>query len=127
MDNIANWMYHFTSSVETAAEEKHSISKLNNYISESMASGVVSKDLGNRTRLFLTNSFYTRLSRLCFRHFMSITEGDRADNSWTESQNSALKRDVSGPKPFHKISGRLLYAAYAAPNLPLLFSHPLLS
>lgn len=126
VNNIAHWMYHFTSSVETIAEENHSMSKLNGYISDCMTSSnpitKISKDLGRRTTVFVQSSFYPRLSKLTFRHFMKIPEGDRADNSWTESQNSALKRDVAGPKPHQKIAGMFV----AIPTKFVTLSHPCL-
>ena len=51
----------------------------------------------NFTRKFIRESFVPILDLLCFRHYMDIYCGGVDANSFTESDNSSLKRDVRGP------------------------------
>jgi hypothetical protein len=105
---VANWMYFFTSSVETESEELHCKDLLMKFVHESMVTKnpkrKISAKLGNETLAFLEKSFWPVLRKLCFRHYMYIPSGDVASNCATESENASLKKSVCGPKNYHKLA-----------------------
>ena len=51
------------------------------------------------TKKFLTKSFFPNLPLLCNHRFMHLPYGDTAANSFSESENSSLKRSTVGSKP----------------------------
>lgn len=108
MDYVRNWLYSFTSSIESSREENHSYDLFVQFVNQSYTTEnpkrKISLALFNYTMDFLTKQFQPSLSKLCFRHFMDQPHGDRADNSFTESENASLKGSVSGPLPFHKLA-----------------------
>jgi hypothetical protein len=65
--------------------------------------GKVNSGLINALDMFTQKSFKPDLPRLCLRQFIDTPGGCYGDNSFTESDNSALKRDVCGPKPNNKL------------------------
>lgn len=95
--HIVNWMYHFTSQIETEAQEKDSMFKLEAFLDKIEEEGVVSAILVSFTRTFLRESFKPVLDLLCFRNYIDIYCGDVDENCFTESDNAALRSDVMGP------------------------------
>ncbi len=61
--------------------------------------GFVTLSLIKFTKTFLTKSFFPNLPLLCNRHFMHVPYGHTSTNSFSESENSSLKRSSVGPKP----------------------------
>ena len=100
---VGRWLYSFCSYIETKQEEEDSMTKLLLFISEARLEGKVNSRLINALDTFIQESFKPDLPRLCLRQFIDTPGGCYGDNSFTESDNSALKRDVCGPKPNNKL------------------------
>ena len=99
------WMYTFCDAIETEAEEKLSLQCLIHHID--WATGITPA-LRSFTREFVNGSFQDALPRMCHRHFMFTPQGDLGANSFSESENSALKRDPCGPRPQQSIANSQL-------------------
>jgi len=100
---VANWMYSFTKEVETLEEETESKNALLQFVSTTKNQSISAQVL-TQTQLFLTQSFWKSLPRLSLRHFLHVPNGDRGDNCAIESENSSLKRNRSGPKPYQPLN-----------------------
>ena len=98
---VSDWLYSFCDSIETEEEETFHLSELERRV---QASTDVSPRLRSFTLEYLCKSFRPVLHRLCYRHFMFTPEGDVGSNSFSESENSALKRDHSGPRPQQSVA-----------------------
>ena len=59
---------------------------------------LVSKGLLDESYTFWKNSFQTQLESLCFRWYKFVPRGETGANSFTESDNKALKYDPMGPR-----------------------------
>lgn len=101
--HMINWFYHFTDSIETEAQEKDSLAKLDLYIDEVEKEGKVTPGLITATKTFLDESFTPVLRLLCFREYMYIYCGDVNENCFTESDNASLKGDSMGPAANSKL------------------------
>ena len=91
-----NWFYSFTNYIETKLEEDYSIACFEQWIA--MSTGV-NGSLKTFTQTYWEKGFKPVLPKLCQRHFQEIYGGDLAANSFTESENAALKKDAMGPRP----------------------------
>lgn len=100
---MISWFYHFTERIETEAQEKDSLAKLDIYIDEVEKEGKVSPGLITATKTFLDESFTPVLRLLCFREYMYIYCGDVNENCFTESDNASLKKDPMGPAANSKL------------------------
>ncbi|CAJ1938754.1 unnamed protein product, partial [Cylindrotheca closterium] len=87
-----DWCYSFTSSIESAKEEKDSWNVLLTFVDNMDKEGNVTKDLIRFTRKCLATFFNKSMEYLSFRHYMAVPNGDRADNCFVESDNSPIKR-----------------------------------
>ena len=94
---MKNWFYTFTDKIETKAQEVDSIEKLMHYIDQVSKTEKVSERLITFTKSFIRESFVPNLGSLCFRHYMDVYWGDVCADSFTEGDNSSLKRDIKGP------------------------------
>ena len=94
---MKNWFYTFTDKIETKAQEVDSLAKLMHYIDQVSKTEKVSERLITFTKSFIRESFVPNLGSLCFRHYMDVYWGDVGANSFTEGDNSSLKRDIRGP------------------------------
>ena len=94
---MKNWFYTFTDKIETKAQEVDSLEKLMHYIDQVSKTEKVSERLITFTKSFIRESFVPNLGSLCFRHYMDVYWGDVGANSFTEGDNSSLKRDIRGP------------------------------
>ena len=103
IEEMRDWLYSFTSYIETESEEKDSLRKLKGVIQFELERKKLSKALLDFTLTYVTTRFEHRLDMLCHRRFMNTFEGRVADNCFTESDNSALARDPFGPKPNYKL------------------------
>jgi hypothetical protein len=79
------------------------MTKLLLFISKARLEGKVNTGLVDALALFIQDCFKCDLPRLCLRHFLDTPGGCYADNCFTESDNSALKCDVCGPKANNKL------------------------
>ena len=95
-----NWFYSFTNYIETKLEEDYSIACFEQWIA--MSTGV-NGSLKTFTQTYWEKGFKPVLPKLCQRHFQEIYGGDLAANSFTESENAALKKDAMGPRPNQSI------------------------
>lgn len=100
---IISFLYYFCEQVESGAEEEDSMQKLLACINTMAKNDCINQQLILKTRIYLLGSFYPSLDRLCFRHYMHLGMGFIDNNCFTESENSALSRDTSGPKSNHKL------------------------
>jgi hypothetical protein len=97
------WLYSFSNYIETKREEEDSMLKLWSFISQARADNVVCLDLINETERFIQESFKPDLPVLCLRHYLKVHWGHVDENCFAESENSALKRDIYGPKANNKL------------------------
>jgi hypothetical protein len=96
-----NWFYSFTNHIETKLEEDYSIASFQQWIANSTE---VSLSLKTFTQTYWEKDFKPLvLPKLCRCHFQDIYSGDLAANSFTESENAALKKDNMGPRPNQSI------------------------
>ncbi len=63
----------------------------------------MSPSLKTFTRTHWEKGFKALLPKLCQRHFQDIYGEDLAPDSFTESENAALKKDTMGPRPNQSI------------------------
>ncbi|CAJ1945019.1 unnamed protein product [Cylindrotheca closterium] len=93
-NTIRDWCYSFTSSIESAKEEKDSWNALLTFVDNMDKEGNPTKDLIRFTRKYLTTFFNKSMEYLSFRHYMAVPNGDRADNCssvLTKVQNQATR------------------------------------
>jgi hypothetical protein len=95
-----NWFYSFTNYIETKLEEDCSITSFEKWIAKTTE---VSPSIKTFTLTYWEKGFKPLLPTLCQRHFQDIYGGDLAANSFTESENAALKKDTMGPRPNQSI------------------------
>ena len=100
---IVNWLHTFCMVIETAACEEDSKNKLIACIELVSESDEINPSLISFTRTCIFCSFFTKLKYLCFRHYMHLKMGQIDHNCFTESENSDLSRDRTGPKSNHKL------------------------
>ena len=67
----------------------------------------VSRGLRDYAVTYYKTKFEPYMHMLCNRHFFQRRGGYRGDNSFQESENSALKRDTLGPRPNQPIDQAL--------------------
>jgi hypothetical protein len=89
-----NWFYSFTNYLETKLEEDYSIASFQQWIAKSKE---VPPSLKSFTQTYWEKGFKPLLPKLCQRNFQDIYGGDLAANSFTESENAALKKNTMGP------------------------------
>jgi hypothetical protein len=77
-------------------EEDYSIASFQQWIAKS---NEVPPSLKTFTGNYGEKGFKPLLPKLCQRHFQDIYGGNLAANSFTESKNTALKKDTMGPRP----------------------------
>jgi hypothetical protein len=95
-----NWFYSFTNYIENKLEEDYSIASFQQWMANSTE---VSPSLQTFTQTYWEKGFKPLLPKLCQRHFQEIYGGDLGANSFTESENAALKKDTMGPRPNQSI------------------------
>ncbi len=100
---VGRWLYSFANYIETKREEEDSMTKLVLLISEARSEGKVNTGVVDALAMFIQDSFKCDLPCLCLRQFLDTLGGCYADNCFTESDNSALKLDVCGPKANNKL------------------------
>ena len=96
-------MYSFANSVESKKEEEYSYSKLQAYISSDKIRNTVNKSLLSATKTFVDETLKKNLHVLSLRQYIDTVSGWVKDNSFTESDNAALKGDKSGPKANNRL------------------------
>ena len=96
-------MYSFANSVESKKEEEYSYSKLQAYISSDKIRNTVNKRLLTATKTFVDETLKKNLHVLSLRQYIDTVSGWVKDNSFTESDNAALKGDKSGPKANNRL------------------------
>lgn len=100
---IKCWLYSFAEYIETEQEEHDSLAKLKKFLIDARDVGVVNKMLIDSTADFIDTSFKNDLPIFCLRHYLTTVGGWVDQNCFTESENSALKNDVCGPKAHNKL------------------------
>ena len=100
---VKDWLHSITKRIETEKDEKDCTCKLKACINVCQDSLQVSHAMSSFTRYCITTSFVPKLRKTSFRHFKHLGMGDITNNSFTESENSALARDPGGPKSSHKL------------------------
>ena len=102
-DTIRDWLYFNIDVVETQQEEQHAMYALIAHIEDARRDELINKPLYEFTKDFVTEKFQHNLSKMCFRHYKNKILGHISHNCFTESENSALERDVTGPLS-HKLA-----------------------
>ena len=97
VDDCRDWFYSFTTDIDTERKEIMHIKNFELWLRQQKQH--VSKKLFKFTTTFWQKIFKYNLHKLCFRHYKSRPGGDERSTSFTESANSALKRDTMGPAP----------------------------
>ena len=100
---VQDWLYHFTSDIETEFEEQDSLAKLQAYVHSDWVKKNVTHHVASFTDVFIVKSFRDQLPYLCKRYFMDKWMHWVADNSFTESSNAHMKLDPISPKPKDRI------------------------
>ena len=103
LDEVVDWFYSLTSSVDTEGEMIDSLSKLKVYIRKSSKDSSITKALVEVTAKYLRESFEPDLHRLCQYYYCSIPHGYEAANSFSESSNSMMYRS-GGVKANNKLN-----------------------
>ena len=103
LDEVVDWFYSLTSSVETEGEMIDSLSKLKVYIRKSSQDSSIKKALVEATAKYLRESFEPDLHRLCQYFYCGIPHGYEAANSFSESSNSMMYRS-GGVKANNKLN-----------------------
>ena len=117
---MTEWLYSFTSDVETVEEEQDSLEKLRKVISFERSNDVISSGLLDFTAKFIRTTFEDLLPSIAHHNFMYKYCGWVSDNCFTESENSTLARDTFGPKPTNKlhVSGDKILKVRQTRNIP---------
>ena len=97
VDTCRKWFYSFTLYIDSERKEAAHIKFFEMWLNEKKK--IVSRGLFVFTFNYWHRSFKHNLYRLCFRHYKYVPGGDNRSSSFTESGNSMLKRDPTGPKP----------------------------
>eukprot|EP00956_Cyclotella_meneghiniana_P001388 scaffold1481_cov23-Cyclotella_meneghiniana.AAC.3 len=95
---MKDWMYSFATDIETKSEEEYSLQKLVSYLYDDKIASTVSDKLMSATRSFVNETLKKNLPILSLRQYIDTVSGWVKDNSFSESENAALKGDKSGPK-----------------------------
>ena len=103
VEEIRDWLYSFTSQIETKEEEADSLAKLMHTIDIEQNLGQLNNILLEGTRDFIKTKFEDQLYKFCHRHYKFKFWGWVDKNCFTEGSNALLSRDVLGPKPKHKL------------------------
>jgi hypothetical protein len=94
-----DWFCSFTNYVETKLEEDCSIASLEQWI----VGAEVTPALKTFAQTYWQKGLKPLLTRLCQHHFQHVYCSNLAANSFTDSDNAALKGDKSGPRPNESI------------------------
>ena len=89
--------------IESEACEEDSKNKLMAYVEMALNSKEINSTLLTCAKVHTTGSFPPKLKFLFFRHCVHLRMGCIDHNCFTESENSALLRDISGLKPNCKL------------------------
>jgi hypothetical protein len=100
---VKDWFYSFANYIETKQEEEYSLAKLQLYINNARKGKHVSPNVLAFTEEYLKN-FIADLSSMCLRQYIDVFCGAVDHNCFTESENSSLKRNASGPKANNKLN-----------------------
>jgi hypothetical protein len=100
---VKDWLYSFSSDIESESEEKGSLKKLKHFVVIKKGKDIISESLLHETLLFIDTKFIPSLPLLSMRQYKSVYNACTKNNCFTESDNSSLKRDQSGPKANHKL------------------------
>ena len=103
LDEVRDWLYSFSTYVESESEEKDSLAKLREVINMEKENNNISKGLLDFTTDYIITGFEDQLYRLCHCNYMDVLWGRIDDNCFSESSNSTLARDALGPKPNQKL------------------------
>ena len=97
---ISEWLYSFTNSIKTETEEQFHVEELQR---RRRHCPNVSEVLKSFAMEFVCKSFVPSLHHLCHCHCMHLPNGNVLSNSFSESKNSAMKRNDTGPHPQQSI------------------------
>ena len=103
LEEIREYLYFFTSDIESESEELDCMEKLRRFIRNARCDPDINSVLINFVDDWITKSFEHLLPSLCHRHYMYRYFGWVADNCFTESENAVLVGDEMGPKPSHRM------------------------
>ena len=100
---MSRWFYHIIEDIENETQESDSLAKMSSYLITCANDSKLNVNLVAFTKQFVMNSFKPVLGLLCQRHFNDIYCGNVDQNCFTESDNSSLKRDPTGPQANAKL------------------------
>ena len=91
---ICDWLYSFTSDIESEFEETDSLSKLKTYVKNAKSNKMISGSVIEFVENFIRVSFETQLDRLSKRHYMHLFSHWVAESCFVESANNMIANGV---------------------------------
>ena len=99
LDAIRDWLYHFTSDIESPFKEHDSLTKLQMFVADGLKESSISDSLAQFCDSYIATKFKPQLPYLSKYRYMHLWMHWVADNCFTESANASIQGNPLGPKP----------------------------
>ena len=103
LKNVSDWLYSFSNEIENEEEEVYSMKCLVKHINDVKGLDSVNTPLVLKCSEYVRTKFAKDLWRMSGRHYLYVAAGHEITNSFSESENASLYKDVQGPSANNKL------------------------